>query len=120
MSYFGSGIGDSDFAAGRIGVAVLRLKDQLFEDAQLVMEERHPEQAILFHLSLIRSICREHGKFTIVHFNRRDLARVKRAFSDWYLTVESDIPKRYREDLLATADREFELFEEEVFPASSN
>ena len=111
----GSQVEGTDYASQGLSVLMSRIKDQLNEDIEEVMEENFPEQSILSLLVVLRLIGERFPIEISNNFSPNDLDKTKTAFEEWYEMAEKKIPKKHREGLLKTAEEEFKLFEETIF-----
>lgn len=114
MTYWGSEVGKSDFAAGAVGAAVLLIKERLFKDAENVISKSYPEESIAASVRCIRMIASAFPESVALHFKRKDLARARELFDRWYELVEPKLPKQRAAGIRAAALEEFAKFEEEL------
>jgi hypothetical protein len=115
VSYWGNDVDDCDYAFDAVGVIFFRLKDQMFKDSDTVKAKSYPEQGILASLCCLRLLGERFPKNLSVHFGRKDLARARKAFDDWYALVQDKLPVERLEAIKQSADHEFALFEERIF-----
>lgn len=118
MAYWGSSVADADFPAGTVGVYILQIKKRMFEEANAVVEKKHPEQSILASLRCIRLLNSAFPKNRSVHFGKKDFAKAIALFDEWYDAMSGKIPKKYRQGVRDEADAEFARFAMEVFGLS--
>jgi len=120
VSYWGNDVDDCDYAFDAVGAIFFRIKDQMFKDSETVKAKSYPEQGILASLCCLRLLGERFPKNLSVHFGRKDLARTRKAFDDWYALVQDNMPVDRSEALKLSADREFTLFEERIFDKRAN
>lgn len=118
MAYWSEKPSGNDYAAGSVGVNILSIKKRMLEGIDKVIEKSHPEQGLIASLQCIRLIASEFPKNVAVHFGKKELQQAKDKFHEWYEKVHTKIPKKYREDVLKSAEVEFERFEREVLNVS--
>lgn len=115
MSYWGNDVDDCDYAFDAVGAIFFRIKDQMFKDSETVKAKCYPEQGILASLCCLRLLGERFPKNLSVHFGKKDLARARKAFDDWYVLVQDKLPGERSEAIKLSAEREFALFEERIF-----
>ena len=114
MSYWGDGADESDFAFGAIGAYIYLLKERMLNDIKVVSEKAFPEQSIVASLVCLRVIGERFPRSLSVHFSRDDFESARRAFDDWHQAAQAKLPPQYAASLVASARKEFELFEVRV------
>lgn len=114
MSYWGSKPIENDCAFTSIGAIISIIKQRMFEDIEVVLEDPpYPEQSILAHLQCLRILAQQFPQSVNVHFGKKSLQKSKAAFDQWYSLVEKKIPAKHREAVLLEAQKEFELCEKQ-------
>ncbi len=114
MPYWGGEPSDSDFAFDGVGAYIVLIKKRTFQSASTVIEKSYPEQSIIASLRCLRVLANEFPKCVRLHFRRKQFEEAKTAFETWYELVEDKLPAQYKESIRLEADREFELFDEQV------
>lgn len=117
MPYWSAEPTGCDYAFGAVGVYILLIKERMFTDAENVISKSFPEQSIVASLNCLRLLGVPHRKNLLVHFGKRDFARARDMFYEWYEAVESKLPREYRDEIAAAAEREFALWTDEGFPS---
>ena len=115
MPYWSAEPTGSDYSFGAVGVYILLIKDRMFADAENVIAKSFPEQGIIASLVCLRLIGAPHRKNLMVHFRKRDFARAQSMFREWYDLTKTKIPAKHRQEIVAEAEREFELWDEQIF-----
>jgi hypothetical protein len=118
MPYWGSKSEDSDFAFDSVGAIIFLIKERMMKDIETVLKKSYPEQGMIASLACLRLLGERFPKNLSVHFRKKDFAFVKSAFEQWYQAVESQMPSKYRDEILAEARNEFALFEDRILSGS--
>ena len=114
MTYWGSKPDNCDYAFGSIGAYIFLLKERMFDDIAIVLAKSHPEQGLVASLVCLRLIGEQFPKNLSVHFRKKDFARAKELFYEWYEIAKPKLPAKHRDAILAEAERQFALFEERI------
>ena len=114
MPYWGNGPDESDYAFDAVGAYVFLIKERMFRDAETVINKSYPEQGIVASLACLRLLAVQFDKCVDTHFGRKDFEKARDAFDRWYESVEHTLPKTRRAAIRATANSEFQLFEDQV------
>lgn len=117
MSYWGPEADDCDYAMTSIGAYVFLIKERMFLDAKNVIEKQFPEQSIIASVAILRNIGREFPESVKIHFGKKEIKKAQEMFEEWYNLVDNKIPKKYKDELLQVAKKEFTLFLKELFNA---
>jgi hypothetical protein len=120
MSYWGSGIEDSDYAFTTIGATISWIKDRLMKGAETVVSREHPEQGVLALVCCLRLLGERFPKNLSVHFGSQDLEDVRSSFNRWAEVARAKVAPHLLEALRAAAEQEFRLFEERIFNKNAN
>ena len=114
MSYWNGSAEGSDFATNAVGVAILNIKDKMLKDFDGIMKAKHPEQSIITSLTCLRLIGERFPQSLCLHFLEQDYIEMKEKFYQWFELMNKKIPAKYRDELKASAEQEFMLFEKTI------
>ncbi|MCA8989937.1 MAG: hypothetical protein KDA78_19990 [Planctomycetaceae bacterium] len=114
MAYWDGSPAGNDYAFVHVGVYVSRIQQQMFEDIENVIEKSYPEQSVIASLQCIRLLASEFSQGVSGSFRKKQFQQAKDKFYEWYEKVHTKIPSKYREDVLKSAEVEFERFEQDV------
>ena len=114
MGYWSNESDGCDYAFDAVAVIASIIVDRMFSDAEGVVDEAFPEQAIAASVKCLRLLGKEFPTAVRLSFQKRDLARAEEAFKAWHEKVQSDLPKNRREAIKECAEKEFALYRLEV------
>lgn len=114
MSYWSADADGCDFAFNSVGVHALTIKERMFHDAEIAIENSMAEQSIVASLRCLRALDAQFGKATRIVFRAKHLELAERLFGSWYEKAGSKVPKKLRAKMLLVARKEFRLYRKQL------
>ena len=106
----------NDVARGEIGQIFLNLMDRLVTRIKECTELKSPEQSFLAVLNIISFMMENYRLECSANLQRRKYKEIKQLFWNWFETVETKIPKKFRQGIVDSANEQFQRFENIRFP----